>query len=89
MNDKDWTVKKSQLWAFIAILFARGAYEAKYLKCSYLWSAKEDPTSSAQTMSRDKLLDILRCIHIQNIRFDKKNVKKSERPGDMGRIYRE
>lgn len=28
LNDKEWTVTKSQLWAFVAILFVSGAYEA-------------------------------------------------------------
>lgn len=73
LNNKEWTVTKSQLWAFVAILFARGAYEAKNLKCSYLWSAKWGPAFFAQTMSRDKFIDILRFI-----RFDKKN-ERSER----------
>lgn len=68
LNNKEWTVTKSQLWAFVAILFAREAYEAKNLKCSYLWSAKWGPAFFAQTMSRDKFIDILRFI-----RFDKKN----------------
>lgn len=36
LNKKEWTVTKSQLWAFVAILFARGAYEAKNMKCPYL-----------------------------------------------------
>lgn len=74
LNNKEWTVTKSQLWAFVAILFVRGAYEAKNLKCSYLWSAKWDPAFFAQTMSRDKFIDILRFIH-----FDKKKNERSER----------
>ncbi|XP_066590647.1 uncharacterized protein [Prorops nasuta] len=27
LNNKEWTITKSQLWAFVAVLFARGAYE--------------------------------------------------------------
>lgn len=73
LNNKEWTVTKSQLWAFVAILFARGAYEAKNLKCSYLWSAKWGPAFFTQTMSSDKFKDILWFI-----RIDTKN-ERSER----------
>ena len=34
LNNREWTVTKSQLWAFVSILFARGAEEAKSVKCS-------------------------------------------------------
>lgn len=67
--NNEWTVTKSQLWAFVAILYARGAYQAKNLKCSYLWSTKWGPAFFSQAMSRDKLIDILRFI-----RFDKKKM---------------
>lgn len=41
---KVWTVTKSELRAFVAILYARGAYDARNLKCSYLWSKKWRPS---------------------------------------------
>jgi len=39
----NWTITISKLRAFVAILYARGAYEARNLKCSYLWSKKWGP----------------------------------------------
>lgn len=68
-----WTITKSQLWAFIAILYERKAYEAKNLQCSFLWSKKWGPAFFSQTMLRDKFLEILRFI-----RFDKR-CERSER----------
>ncbi|XP_071039571.1 uncharacterized protein [Parasteatoda tepidariorum] len=65
----DWTTTLPEIRAFIGILYARGAYEAKNLKLSYLWSAKWGPEFFRRTMTRDKFKQIL----IRFIRFDKKN----------------
>ena len=70
---KDWTVTVAELHSFLGILYARGAYESRSLKASYLWSKKWGPTFFANTMHRDKFTEILRFI-----RFDKKN-QRSER----------
>ncbi|XP_026471844.1 uncharacterized protein LOC113376136 [Ctenocephalides felis] len=37
----DWTTSLPEIRAFIGILYAREAYEAKNLKLTYLWSAKK------------------------------------------------
>lgn len=55
---KDWTITNSQLRAFLAILYAGGAYEAKALKASYLWSKKWEPAFFSQTIYRDKFMDV-------------------------------
>lgn len=68
---KNWTV--AQLHAFVAIPYARGAYEATALKASYLWSKKWGPTFFAKTMPRNQFMEILRFI-----RFDKKT-QRSEK----------
>lgn len=70
---EEWTITNSQLRAFLAILYARGAYEAKSLKASYLWSKKWGPAFFSQILSRDKFMEVLRFI-----RFDKRN-ERSER----------
>ncbi|KAL6421589.1 hypothetical protein ACFW04_014318 [Cataglyphis niger] len=62
----DWTTSLPEIRAFIGILYARGAYEAKNLKLSYLWSAKWGP-KFFRTMPRDTFKQILRFI-----RFDKR-----------------
>lgn len=38
-----WDLSQEKFYAFLAILYARGAYEAKNLKLSYLWSKKWGP----------------------------------------------
>ncbi|CAK9832670.1 PiggyBac transposable element-derived protein 4 [Anthophora retusa] len=73
LNNHDWTVSLAELNAFIAILYACGAYEAKNLKLPYLWSEKWGPKFFSETMSRNKFAEILRLI-----RFDKKN-ERSQR----------
>ena len=52
---------------FLAVLYARGAYEAKNLKLSYLWSKQWGPAFFAKTISRNDFTDILGFA-----RFDKK-----------------
>lgn len=69
----DWTLTVAELYAFLGILYGRGAYEAKNLKISYLWSEKWGPDFFSKTMSRNKFTEILRFI-----RFDKKN-ERSQR----------
>ncbi|XP_078051622.1 uncharacterized protein LOC144477755, partial [Augochlora pura] len=58
----DWTTTLPKIRAFIGILYARGVYEAKNLKLSYLWSVKWGPEFFRRTMSRDKFKQILRFI---------------------------
>jgi len=58
---------------FLAILYGRGAYEAKNLKLSYLWSKKWGPEFFAKIMNRNRFTEILWVI-----RFDKKS-KRSQR----------
>ncbi|KAK2580001.1 hypothetical protein KPH14_010766 [Odynerus spinipes] len=70
--DYDWTTTLPEIRAFIGILYARGAYEAKNLKLSYLWSVKWGPEFFRRTMSRDKFKQILRFI-----RFDKRTERST------------
>lgn len=69
---------KITIVGFLAILFARGAYEAKNLKRSYLWSAKCDLAFFAQTISKDKFIDILRfiCFYKKNERSERLKIDK-------------
>ena len=66
-----WNLSQEKFYAFLAILYARGAYEAKNLKLSYLWSKKWGPAFFSKTMSRKEFTDILRFI-----RFDKRNERR-------------
>lgn len=63
----DWATTLPEIHAFIGILYALGAYEAKNLKLSYLWSVKWGPEFFRRTMPRDTFKQILRFI-----RFDKR-----------------
>lgn len=70
---KKFTLSEEKLKAFIGILYGRGAYQAKGLKLSYLWSTKWGPEFFQNSMSRNAFLEILRFI-----RFDKRN-ERSQR----------
>jgi len=56
---------------FVAILYARGAYEVNNLKVSFLWNRTWGPKFFSEIMSRNCFTEILRFI-----RFDKKSVRK-------------
>ncbi|CAH2089749.1 unnamed protein product [Euphydryas editha] len=68
LQKNDWEITIEELHAFVAILYARGAYEARNLKLSYLWSEKWGPSFFHETMSRNRFSEIMRFI-----RFDKKS----------------
>ena len=70
---KEWDFSQQKFYNFIAILYARAAYEARNLKLSYLWSEKWGPTFFKKTLSRNDFTEILRFI-----RFDKRN-ERSQR----------
>lgn len=71
--DTKWDLSQEKFYSFIAILYARGAYEARNLKLPYLWSEKWGPDFFKKTLSRNDFTEILRFI-----RFDKRN-EKSQR----------
>ncbi|XP_033179641.1 piggyBac transposable element-derived protein 4-like [Bombus impatiens] len=75
--DKKWALTETKLKAFLGILYARGAYEAKNLKLSYLWNTKWRPSFFSSTMSRNEFLEILKFI-----RFDKKNDRSQRLKND-------
>ena len=62
----DWTISITDLLAFIAILYARGAYETKSLKACYLWSKKFGPAFFSIIMLKDQFMQILRFIRLNN-----------------------
>ena len=70
---KEWDFSQQKFYNFIAIFYARAAYEARNLKLSYLWSEKWGPTFFKKTLSRNDFTEILRFI-----RFDKRN-ERSQR----------
>jgi hypothetical protein len=70
---KNWTITQAKLKAFLAILYARGAYEVNTLRLQYLWNNKWGPSFFSSTMSRRDFTEILRYI-----RFDKRN-ERSQR----------
>uniref|UniRef100_A0A1A9US35 DDE_Tnp_1_7 domain-containing protein n=1 Tax=Glossina austeni TaxID=7395 RepID=A0A1A9US35_GLOAU len=48
-----WNLFVVKLYAFIGLLYARGAYEAKNINLSYLWNTKWGPSFFSTTMSRN------------------------------------
>lgn len=74
---KEWVLSEEKFYSFLAILYGRGAYEAKNLKLSYLWSKKWGPEFFRKTMSRKDFTDILKFI-----RFDMKNERSKRLKSD-------
>lgn len=68
-----WNLTPAKINAFIALLYARGAYQANNLNISYLWNKKWGPAFFSNTMSRSAFCEIMRFI-----RFDKKS-QRSQR----------
>ncbi|CAK9803942.1 PiggyBac transposable element-derived protein 4 [Anthophora quadrimaculata] len=68
-----WELSTAKLYAFFAILYARGAYEAKNIDIALLWNKKWGPPFFSNTMSRHDFTEIMRFI-----RFDDRN-KRSQR----------
>ena len=63
----------TKLDAFIALLYARSAYQAKNLDVSYLWNKIWRPAFFSKTISRNDFAEIMRFI-----RFDRKS-ERSQR----------
>ena len=63
-----WDLSTAKLYAFIGLLYARGAYEARNLDISLLWNKKWGPAFFSKTMSRNAFTEIMRFI-----RFDQRN----------------
>ena len=68
-----WELNATKLDAFISLLYARGAYEARNLDISYLWNKNWGPAFFSKTMSRNDFTEIMKYI-----RFDKKS-ERSQR----------
>ena len=68
-----WDLSTAKLHAFIALLYARGAYEAKNIDIALLWNKKWGPAFFSNTMSRSNFTEIMRFI-----RFDDRN-QRSQR----------
>jgi len=73
VSNTNWRTSTQELNAFIGLLYARGAYETRNLKLSYLWSQKWGPAFFSKTMPRNKFTEIMKFI-----RFDKKD-QRSQR----------
>ncbi|XP_014476039.1 PREDICTED: uncharacterized protein LOC106745192 [Dinoponera quadriceps] len=50
-----WDLPIPKLYTFIAVLYARGAYQAKNLSISYLWNSKWRPPLFSNAMSAETL----------------------------------
>lgn len=72
-QNPNWSLSLNELDAFISLLYARGALAAKGLPILSLWSKSWGPKFFAETMSRDRFLEIMKYL-----RFDMKSTR-SER----------
>lgn len=65
-----FTVSLEELDAFVAILYARGAYCFRTLKVHDLWSKEWGPPFFTSTMTRNRFLEIMKYL-----RFDEKSTR--------------
>ncbi|XP_024223803.1 uncharacterized protein LOC105680852 [Bombus impatiens] len=68
-----WELDTTKLDVFIALLYARSAYQTKNLDVSYLWNKIWGPAFFSKTMSRNDFTEIMKFI-----RFDKES-ERSQR----------
>ncbi|CAK9833051.1 PiggyBac transposable element-derived protein 4 [Anthophora retusa] len=55
-----WDLSTAKLHAFIALLYARGAYEAKNIDIALMWNKKWGPAFFSNIMSRNNFTEIMR-----------------------------
>ncbi|KAF2888167.1 hypothetical protein ILUMI_18005 [Ignelater luminosus] len=65
LENVDWKLSFEDLDAFIAILYARGAYASSKLELDSLWSTKWGPPFFRETMSKNRFKEIMKFL-----RFD-------------------
>ena len=70
LGNDEWSMSLVELNAFIAILYARGAFGANTLAAKDLWNKKWGPPFFASVMGRNRFLDIMRYL-----RFDVKSTR--------------
>ena len=77
MQVNTWSISLEELDAFIAVLYARGAFGAKGQSVKTLWSDVWGPPLINETMWRNRFSDILRYL-----RFDLKATRSQRLLGD-------
>jgi len=77
LKDNSWSVSLEELDAFIAVLYARGAYGARTITLHDLWNKQWGPPFFSQTMSRNRFIEILRFL-----RFDEKATRHERKISD-------
>lgn len=60
----NWKLDRIKLDAFIALMYARGAYQTKNLDGTYLWNKILGPKFFTKTMNEDDFFDIIKYIHL-------------------------
>jgi hypothetical protein len=69
-NEENWKISLEELDAFIAIIYARGAYGCNDMDYDFLWNNTWGPPIFRETMSRNRFRDIMK-----NLRFDLKSTR--------------
>ncbi|XP_017767290.1 PREDICTED: piggyBac transposable element-derived protein 4-like [Eufriesea mexicana] len=68
-----WELSTAKLYALFAIMYVRGAYEAKNIDIALLWNKKWGPPFFSNTTSRHDFTEIMRFI-----RFDDRNQRSQQ-----------
>lgn len=64
LNNDTWSLSQHELEAFIAVLYARGAFGANTLPILSLWNSKWGPRFFPETIARDRFLEIMRFLRL-------------------------
>jgi hypothetical protein len=69
-GEQNWSLVIEELDAFIALVYAQGAYGCRSVDCDVLWNVNWGPPVFPDTMSRNKFREIMRYL-----RFDPKRTR--------------
>lgn len=67
-KEENWTISLEEIDAFIAIIYARGAYGCNDIDYDFLWNKTWGPPFFSETMSRNRFREIMKYL-----RFDLKS----------------
>ena len=70
LSNKDWNVSRSELLAFIALLYVRGAYGGRNIFLESYWNKQWGVSFFSETMARNRFREILRFL-----RFDMRSTR--------------
>ncbi|XP_035226305.1 piggyBac transposable element-derived protein 4-like [Stegodyphus dumicola] len=81
-NEENWAISLEELDAFIAIIYARGAYGCNGMDYDFLWNNTWGPPFFRETMSRNRFRDIMKYL-----RFELKSTRTQRLENDKFALF--